>query len=208
MEWNDVIMTEEDLRAWVGQPSELVKNKTISFLDGHCRAFISQSPFLLLSTANANGQCDASPRGDAPGFVRVLDDHHLLIPDRPGNRRIDSLRNMLANPHVGLLFLIPGLNETLRINGRACIVKDESLLKEQAVRGRIPRLGIIVTVEECFVHCAKAFLRSRLWQPETWIEPTDLPNPAQILADHAALPGVDSEAIATSLHETYTKRLY
>jgi PPOX class probable FMN-dependent enzyme len=126
--FTSVVTRESDLREVVGRPSDLALKKQLAALDEHCRAFIARSPFVLVATANAAGQCDVSPKGDAPGFVRVLDDTHLVIPDRPGNRRLDGMRNLLENPHVGLIFLIPGKEETLRVNGRASIVRDEALL--------------------------------------------------------------------------------
>lgn len=131
----NTIKSEEELRAILGYPSELVKNKAIDALDEHCRQFIAKSPLLIMATSDAEGLCDVSPRGDAPGFVLVLDDNHLVIPERPGNRRMDSLRNILSNPNAGLIFLIPGLEETLRVNGRAYIVRDEELLVEWNLMG-------------------------------------------------------------------------
>jgi PPOX class probable FMN-dependent enzyme len=202
------ISNEAELRSLIGEPSDLVKQKVISHLDVHCRDFIAQSPFLLLASADRSGLCDVSPRGDAPGFVLVLDDKHLLIPERPGNRRMDSMRNILSNPQVGLLFLIPGLGETLRINGKACIVKDETLLTQLEVNGRSPLVGIGVEVEECFVHCAKAFFRSKLWEPETWSDQKSLPSAAVMLADHAKIPGTTADEITKRLLESYTQRLY
>lgn len=202
------ISTEEELRALIGFPSQLVENKPIDHLDEHCRRFLAQSPFALISTSNSGGDCDVSPRGDAPGFVMVLDEKHLLIPDRPGNRRSDSMRNILSNPHASLLFLIPGLEETLRVNGRACIVQDQDLLEQMAVHGRVPLLGIGIEVEECYVHCAKALKRSKLWQPGSWPAAEALPNMAQMLADHAKLPGMSAKEVAEALHDSYTKRLY
>src|SRR5579875_182621 len=126
----------------MGHPSELVRHKVIDHLDEHCRNFISLSPYALISTANAHGECDVSPRGDAPGFVLVIDEKHLVIPERPGNRRMDSLPNILSNPHVGLIFLIPGLEETLRVNGEACVLRDDSVLSQMEVNGRRPLVGI------------------------------------------------------------------
>lgn len=204
----DVVTSAEELQEWLGTPSQLAANKVIDHLDTHVRHFISLSPFLTMSTADANGHCDVSPRGDAPGFVLVLDEKRLVIPERPGNKRIDSIRNILSNPRVGLLFLIPGLEETLRINGRAVVVRDAELLAKMAVNGRSPLLGIVVEVEECFVHCAKALKRSGLWKPETWQEREHLPNPARMIADHVKLPGVTTEKVAGMLEESYTKRLY
>jgi uncharacterized protein len=207
--FRNVVTSEAELAELLGgTPSKIAANKVIGQLDEHCREFISKSPFLLMATADGNGGCDVSPRGDAPGFVQVLDEHRLLIPERPGNKRADSLRNLLANPQIGLIFLIPGLDETLRINGRACIVKDADLLAPLAVSGKTPVLGIGVGVEECFIHCAKAFKRSGLWQPDAWLVHADLPSPAKILAAHCALPGLDEAEVAAGLQESYTKRLY
>ncbi|WP_139488040.1 pyridoxamine 5'-phosphate oxidase family protein [Brevibacillus dissolubilis] len=207
--FRQTISSEEELQELLGgKPSQLASNKVITQLDQHCRDFIAKSPFLFLSTSNREGLCDASPRGDAPGFVMVLDDKTILIPERPGNRRVDSMRNILSNPHVGLLFLIPGLEETLRINGRACLVQDQDLLEQMQVKGRTPLLGIGVEVEECFVHCAKAFKRSGLWQSESWLEPQELPSVPKMLADHVKLPGMTGESVAELLEESYTKRLY
>lgn len=206
--FQNIITCEEELRSLLGHPSDLVMRKSIPYLDEHCQQFIAKSPFLFLATSNTEGLCDASPRGDGPGFVRVLDEKHLLIPDRPGNRRLDSMRNIINNPHVGLLFMIPGLEETLRINGQACLVRDERLLKEMAVKDRIPLLAIAVEVEECFVHCAKAFKRSGLWNQESWPSKEGLPSPAQMLADHARLADVTVKEVEDLLRESYTKRLY
>src|SRR5207247_4166811 len=167
----------EALRAIVGgQPSEVAQKKELTALDAHARTFIARSPFLLLGTADVEGRCDVSPKGDAPGFVRVLDDHHLVIPDRPGNKRLDGMRNLLANPHIGLIFLIPGREETLRVNGRASIVRDEDILESLAARDKRPNVAIAVEVEECFIHCTKAFRRSQLWEPEAGPDRPILPS--------------------------------
>ncbi|QRG70715.1 pyridoxamine 5'-phosphate oxidase family protein [Brevibacillus choshinensis] len=203
-----VITEESQLRELLGEPSRLVQNKSISYLDEHCRDFLARAPFLILSTADTEGNCDASPRGDAPGFVYVLDDRHLVIPERPGNKRMDSLRNILANPHVGLIFMIPTLEETLRINGRACVIRDAKVLEKMAVNGKVPTIGIGVQVEECYVHCAKAFMRSGLWNPEKWPAPESVPNMAQVLADHVKLPGVTAKEVAIGLEDSYKNRLY
>ncbi|GMK40510.1 phosphohydrolase [Paenibacillus sp. CCS19] len=205
---SQLIRTEEELRALIGFPGELVERKMITQLDAHCRDFIARSPFVLLSTSNEAGQCDVSPRGDDPGFVHVLDDRHLVVPERPGNKRIDSLRNIIANPHVGMLFMIPGLGETLRVNGRASITKDEKLLSRMAVKDRVPMLGIIVEAEECYMHCAKAFLRSQLWKPEFWPGKELLPSPAAIIAAHASMEGVTADTVADRLADGYKNRLY
>lgn len=202
------VNTEDELRLLVGQPSELVKNKTIPFLDHHCIDFISKSPFLVMSTCDGNGNCDVSPRGDAKGFVLVLNEKQLIIPERMGNRRIDSLRNILSNPNIGLIFFIPGLGETLRINGRATIIKDEHLLKNLAVGEKIPQLGIGIDVEECFIHCAKAFRRSQIWEPYTWMEKSLLPSASEILFEHAKLPNTSMADIQKGLEDSYRNRLY
>ncbi|MGO4183936.1 pyridoxamine 5'-phosphate oxidase family protein [Paenibacillus sp. MCAF9] len=204
----EFIASESELRSLIGYPSELVQHKDITHLDEHCRDFIAKSPFVFISTSNSDGQCDGSPRGDTAGFVHVIDDKHLVIPERPGNKRIDSLRNILSNPQIGLVFLIPGLGETLRINGRAFITKDNELLAIMAVNEKIPLLGIVVAVEECFLHCAKAFRRSKLWESHSWLPKNELPSPSKIIASHVNLEGVTSELVAARLEQGYTKRLY
>ncbi len=206
--FRDVVSTEAELREVIGEPSELVLRKQLPALDGHCRAFIARSPFVLVGTAGAGGRCDVSPRGDGPGFALVLDERTLLIPDRPGNRRVDGFRNVLENPHVGLLFVIPGMEETLRVNGRACIVRDADLLGRMAVGGKTPTLALAVEVEEAFLHCAKAFKRSRLWQAETWPDRADLPSLGKMLLDQVRLPDTTAETLDAAIEESYAKRLY
>ncbi|EJL43190.1 phosphohydrolase [Brevibacillus agri] len=206
--FREVVTSEEQLRETFGVPSPLVQNKSISQLDEHCRNYIAQSPFLIISTADEKGNCDASPRGDAPGFVHIIDDRHLVIPERPGNKRMDSITNILVNPHIGLIFLIPTLEETLRINGRACVIQDQDILEKMAVKGKVPALGIGVQVEECYVHCAKAFMRSGLWKPDKWPEAGTTPNIAKMLADHVKLPGISAKEVAEGLQDSYTNRLY
>jgi PPOX class probable FMN-dependent enzyme len=199
----------EELRPLLGNPSKLSANKVIHSLDSYCRDFIAKSPFLVISTANSEGLCDVSPRGDAPGFVHVVDDNHLFIPDRPGNRRMDSIRNILSNPYIGLLFMVPGLGETFRVNGTACITRDRSLLEQTAVRGIVPLMGIGVKVEECYLHCAKAFKRSGLWQPETWLQEELRPSAPRILAAHVSgKTEVTVDEVQELLNESYTKRMY
>jgi PPOX class probable FMN-dependent enzyme len=205
--FNETITTKEDLRSLIGTPSDLAVHKVISELDEHCRHFIAQSPFLFMSTSDQTGQCDVTPRGDAPGFVLILNNKHLVIPEHPGNRRMDSMYNIIENPHAGLIFVIPGLEETLRINGRACIVRDQSLLEQMQVKGRNPVLGIGIEIEECFIHCAKAFKRSHLWNPESWSKKEKLPSIPSMMAAHIKRPDVSAELIEQSLAESYTKRL-
>jgi len=207
-QFTDLVTSEAELRALLGEPSELVIRKQLAALDHHCRAFIALSPFLLLGTANARGECDVSPRGDAPGFVLALDDHTLVIPDRPGNRRIDSLRNIVAHGGVGLLFMVPGVEETLRINGQACIVRDAAILARLEAGGKVPRLAIAVDVAEAFLQCAKALKRSRLWDAATWPERAALPTLAQILHDQVPTDGVTVDALHAAFEESYRERLY
>ena len=160
----------ETLRATIGEGNPGVAQKVMDHLDDFARDFLARSPFLVLATSDDAGHADASPKGDAPGFVLVEDDHSLVIPDRPGNKLVMGHLNVLRNPRVGVLFLIPGTNETLRVNGRAELTRDPELLERLAARGRPAVLGIRVRVDECFFHCAKAFIRSKLWQPDQWGE--------------------------------------
>jgi uncharacterized protein len=206
--FKSVVASTEELRELVGEPSELARKKVIHFIDDHCREFISKSPFLALATSDENGCCDVSPRGDEKGFVLVLNEQFLVIPERTGNRRVDSLNNILYNPQIGLLFLIPGLIETLRINGKATIIKDEDILDKLSVKGKRPTVGIAVEVEECFLQCGKALKRSNLWESSFWLPKEELPSGAKILADHAKLPGIDEQAMKERLEEGYRNRMY
>jgi uncharacterized protein len=206
--FRNVIETDAELRALMGEPSKGAIAKEIAALDVHCRAFIARSPFVLVATAGAAGRCDVSPKGDAPGFVLVLDEQRLLIPDRPGNKRFDGMRNLLENPHVGLIFLVPGVEETLRVNGRGWIVRDPELLARCEARGKVPPLGIGVEVEEAFIHCAKAFKRSGLWEPASWPDLSGLASPAQMLFDHVRPPGMTVGELDRQLQEGYRQRLY
>jgi PPOX class probable FMN-dependent enzyme len=181
--FTDTITTLEQLREIIPEPNELARRKQISVIDEHCRAFIERSPFLFLATSNAAGDCDVSPKGDAPGFVQVLDEHTIAIPDRPGNNRLDSLTNILDNPHAAAIFIIPGAEWTLRVNGRATIVRDAHILERCAVNGKRPALAIAIEVEEAFLHCPKCMLRSKLWDSEEWTSKDDL-SFAQIARDH------------------------
>jgi PPOX class probable FMN-dependent enzyme len=191
-----------------GWPSERALNKEIDRLDKHCRAIVEKSPFLLLGTSDPTGRCDVSPKGDYPGFVRVLDDRTVAIPDLPGNNRLDTLMNILNNPQVGLIFMIPGMNETLRINGTVRLVRDAALLESMAYQGKLPKLAIVVDVQEVFTHCPKAFIRSKLWSEESRIDRSELPSYAEILRDHTGLVECDVEElqreidqrVATTLH--------
>jgi hypothetical protein len=166
------------------------------------------SPLLFISTSDDQGLCDVSPRGDAPGSVLVLDEQHLVIPERPGNRRNDSLRNILLNPRIGMIFIIPGLEETLRINGKALVIKDENILEQMKSRDKKPLLGIGVEVEECFIHCAKAFKRSKVWDTQSWADNDALPSVSAILKDHVNSIEFTEDVIRKGLEESYEKRLY
>jgi PPOX class probable FMN-dependent enzyme len=192
------IVTEARLREIYGPPTPRAAAKQIDHLDAHCRAFIAASPFLLMATSDGT-RLDVSPKGDRPGFAVVEDDHHLLIPDWPGNSRIDGLRNIVVQPQVGLIFLIPSVRETLRVNGRASIHDDRELLQACALNGRLPLTVLRVTVKEVFLHCAKAFLRSQLWQPETWPGTRPVPPMGEMIRDHAGISGpVETEAETTA----------
>jgi len=165
------ISSVEQLRELIGEPYPIVKLKLLSALDEMAIDFIAHSPFLVLGTADADGNLDVSPKGDRPGFVVVENETTLLVPDRPGNKLIFSLQNILANPHVGLIFMVPGTDETLRVNGVAELTTDPAILNRLAARGKTPPLAIRVSVRECFFHCAKAFRRSQLWRHENWPAP-------------------------------------
>lgn len=200
-----LVTDEHELRTLVGSPSSRATLKQRNSLDDHCRAFISASAFVLFATAGRDGRCDVSPKGDAPGFVRVLDDHRLVVPDRPGNKRLDGMRNLLANPQVGLLFVVPGREETLRVNGQAWITRDPELLGQCVVEGKTPLLAIGVKVEECFMHCAKAFRRSQLWAPDTWPPREALPSMACVLFDQIRPSGLTASDYERDIAEGYQK---
>jgi uncharacterized protein len=207
-EFNDILTTEAELREIVGVPAARPVLKERPTLDAHCRAFIARSPFLLMATAGRDGRCDVSPKGDAPGFALVLDERRLVIPDRPGNRRLDGMTNLVANPHIGLIFLVPGREETLRVNGRASITRDADLLARCAVQGRTPRLAIGVEVEQCFMHCGKALRRAHLWAQEEWPAPDALPSLARVLFDQIQPKGVTLHEYECDLAEDAATRLY
>jgi uncharacterized protein len=188
---NATIETEAELRALIGEPLELVRSKIADRLNVLTREFIERSPFLCLATADANGSCDVSPRGDPTGFVRILDDRTLLLPERPGNKLADSLRNILQNPHVGLIFVIPGVTDTFRVNGRATLTTDAELLGPCVIEGKTPKLGILVDIESAYTHCSKAFLRSQLWDPARFVDGSELPTGGEI---HRELQGGNFDA--------------
>ena len=202
-----LITTARELADLIGVPSEVAVKKQQARLDQHMTNFISQSPFVLIGTVGQDGTCDVSPRGDAQGaLARVLDSSTLVIPERTGNRRADSLRNILETGRIGLLFLIPGLGETLRVNGRACVTRDDDLLASLTAQGKQPLVAMGVEVEECFLQCAKALIRSQLWQGIA--RHSSLPSFAQILMDQTQVAGHTVESLHQAIEESYSQRLY
>ncbi|MCE2486539.1 MAG: pyridoxamine 5'-phosphate oxidase family protein [Desulfurellaceae bacterium] len=198
--------TPTELRSVYRAPAARATQKVLDHLDVHCQHFIALSPLCILSSTEADGCADASPRGDPPGFVQVLDEKTLLLPDRPGNNQVDSLQNIVANPGVGLLFLVPGMNETLRVKGRAEIVTDPALLSPLTVNRKAPLSGLRITVETAFLHCGRALIRSRLWDPAVQIERSSYPTYGQVLADQ--IQGADAREIDQSEAEANRHRLY
>lgn len=176
------ITSHEELRELLGAPMPRAVTKERTVLHERDRQWLAASPFCLVATAGADGSCDVSPKGDPPGFTLVLDETTIAIPERPGNRRADGYRNILDNPHVGLVYLIPGRTDTLRINGRARLVRDAPFFADMVVKGHRPVLAVVVEIEQIFYHCAKAFLRSELWRPETW-RPDALPSRPRLIKE-------------------------
>jgi PPOX class probable FMN-dependent enzyme len=194
------IRDEAVLREVIGSPTELVLTKIADRLNALTRQFVEHSPFVCVATARPDGGLDVSPRGDPPGFVRILDERTLLLPDRPGNRIADTLTNLLEDPRIALLFLIPGIGDTFRVNGRARIVDDAELLAPSAVDGKVPRLGLLVSIEEAYTQCSKALIRSDLWNPEHHVDRSELPSSGEILRsvrdDEFDAEGYDRERAA------------
>lgn len=205
------ILDEPSLRALFHEVTPLATQKCMTSLDLHAEAFIELSPFLCLGTQNGSGSADVSPRGDVAGFVKVLDSTTLAIPDRPGNNRLDSLANILSNPAVGLLFIIPGFDDTLRVNGTAALTTDPEVLQRMEVKGRAPKLAILITISEVFLHCAKAFKRSHLWDPEHFRDRGDLPSLSKMILDQtsgAPSSGEEMCRIDQELEQEYARTLY
>lgn len=178
-----VVTNEAALQKILGKPHSQVVDKTIHKLDKHCEGFIARSPFLLVASSDNEGNFDISPKGDPEGFVEVINESTLVIPERLGNRRADTFKNVLTNPEVGLIFLIPGKKESLRISGKATIIQDEDILKRMTVNGKTPQLGLAVEVTEAFFHCSKCMVRSKLWSPESWPSLEGLPSLAETMVD-------------------------
>ncbi|WP_019634388.1 pyridoxamine 5'-phosphate oxidase family protein [Actinomadura atramentaria] len=200
------ITTSDDLRALLGTPKPRAVSKERVRLHARDREWLAASPFCLIGTSDADGNCDVSPKGDPPGFVHVIDDTTVAIPERPGNRRGDGYLNILSNPHVGLLSIVPGRSETLRINGRARLLRDAPYFSSMVVKGHRPILAIEVDIEQIFFHCAKSFLRSRLWKPGTW-NPDALPSHARLVKEVQDTPET-LEELEQYYGETYAKTLY
>ncbi|HEX5247139.1 MAG TPA: MSMEG_1061 family FMN-dependent PPOX-type flavoprotein [Gaiellaceae bacterium] len=199
------ITDDADLRAVIGSPTELVVSKISDRLNELTRQFIERSPFVCVATKMPNGGIDVSPRGDPAGFVRIIGDRELLIPERPGNRIADTLTNLLADPSIGLLFLIPGVGDSFRVNGRGVITDDRELLTPSAVEGSVPKLGILVSIDEAYTQCSKALIRSELWNPERHIERSELPSSGEILRSLND-PAFDAEEYDRARAERYARR--
>ena len=202
-----VVADTAGLRELYPEPTGLAAKKAIPKLDKHCRHFISLSPFLTLATSDGDGNLDVSPKGDAPGFVEVVDDTTLLIPDRMGNNRVDGLRNILANPRVGILFMIPGVDETLRVNGRARISTDPATLDRFVINAKAPTTVTVVAVDEAFLHCSKAMKRSKLWTEDYRVERSILPSLGRMIAEQIA-DGTTVEAAEARVEESLRTRFY
>ncbi len=201
------LKSREELRGHYRAASEGSLRKEMKSLDRHARAFLEKSPFVVIGTSDRKGHGDVTPKGDRPGFVVVLDERTIAIPDRPGNNRLDTLENLLVDPTIGLLFLIPGMDETLRINGTARITVDDDLRERLAVDGKLPTSVIVVSIGSVYMHCAKAFMRSALWKPASWPNRKEMPTLGQILKDQLALAEVPT-AIDQSLDQGYQKSMW
>jgi uncharacterized protein len=205
--FRDVVTSEEQLRTVVGQPPEHSVAKVINSFDDHVRSFVAHSPFVFVASTAPDGAVDVSPKGDAAGFVKLLDDQTLAIPDRPGNRRLDTFRNILKNPDVGLIFIIPGITHTLRMSGKAVIVRDLELRNQFAVNGKTPEHVLVVDVFHILSHCPKCMVRSALWQPDKWPETSSLPSFAEMIVAHSKV-GRTVEEMQTMVEQGNRERLY
>lgn len=205
--FEEVIISRERLRELNKHPSHFVRNKEIDHLDDICRRFIAASPFVVIASRGRDGRLDVSPKGDPAGFVKVLDDKTLAIPDRLGNNRLDTFENLLTCPDVGLIFIIPGNGDTLRVSGKGQIVRDSALQDRLAVNGKPPNLVLVITVEEAFLHCPKCIIRSRLWKPDQWPDLSDVPTLAEAMVAHGSLSESMTEVEAV-IENSNTKRLY
>src|SRR6476661_7276675 len=204
----DAVGDEAGLRGLYQQPMGLAVLKQLDRLDAHCRNFLAHSPFAVIGSTRPGRGTDVSPRGDGPGFARVLDDHTIAIPDRPGNNRLDTMSNIMTDAEVGLLFFIPGIDETLRINGTARLSHDQALLAAAAVSGREPRLVILVTVKEAFLHCGKALKRSKLWHDDYRVDKKSFPSLGRMIVEQTKPKDVTVEQAETFIAENYVTGLY
>ncbi|QQS10608.1 MAG: pyridoxamine 5'-phosphate oxidase family protein [Rhodospirillales bacterium] len=205
------VLDDEGARALVaryGATSPVAAKKDIGRIDAHMKRFIETAPFCCVSTADADGRQDATPRGDPPGSFRVIDERTLAIPDRPGNNRLDTLRNLLVNPQIGLLFMIPGMNETTRVNGVARLSVDAELLASMAVQGKPPLCAIVVEVREAYMHCPKAFMRSKLWDPEARIDRASFPSLICMIGDQVGLAEAERNAAEARSARAYREGLW
>ena len=206
-EAKNVVTTAEEIKEILGKdfPSQTIK--VIDHIDDHCRAWIERTAFIVISSADATGAMDVSPKGDPPGFVKILDQHTLAIPDRLGNHRGDTFKNVIENPRVGIMFVIPQRTEVVRVSGKAQVVKDPDLLADMAVNQKFPDLALLVRVEEAMFHCGKSMIRSRMWQPEEWGSIEGLPTYGQALKDHGNMPD-PIEELDAMVERNETQRLY
>ena len=202
----DTIRDEAQLREIIGDPTDALLAKISDRLNQLTRQFIERAPLVCVATAMPDGGLDVSPRGDPAGFVRILDDRTLLIPERPGNRIADTLTNLLADPRIGLLFIIPGVGDTFRVNGRALLTDDAELLAPSAIEGKVPKLGILVTIEQAYTQCSKAFIRSDLWNPSRHISRSDLPSAGAIMRAVTADPDYDADGYDSERAARYARR--
>lgn len=204
--FDDAVQSEERLREIVGNASEMIMNKHTEYLTPLLRQYLTTSTFFLMATAGADGSCDVTPRGDAVNTVQIIDDRTIVVPDRKGNRRVDSFRNILANPHVGLLFVVPGIEETVRVNGRATITSNAAVLERMAIDGKKPELGIVVEINEVFVHCARSFLRGSVWDESKWVDPSTVPTLRAMISEqkHFTPPKPEED----TRNEDYRSELY
>ena len=205
--FDDALVSEEQLRLIYEPPTGLAATKEIDHVDDAARAFVACSSLLFVASTDARGRLDVTPRGGQPGFVSVLDDGHLVIPDATGNRRIDTSRNIVATGRAGLIFLIPGRQQTLRINGRACVTARPDLLAATTPVGKPPRTAIVVAADEVFTHCPKAFVRSKAWEPEHWLDANAQPSPAEVVLAHQRDPSLTIADVERSAAESLLHRL-
>jgi PPOX class probable FMN-dependent enzyme len=192
-----------ELRPLYEKPSSMVFNKQIDYIDAHCRNFIARSPLVMVGTIHPTRGMDVSPRGDPPGFVKILDQHHLAIPDRPGNNRLDTLENLLEDPKIGLMFVIPGIADVLRINGTARLTTSRPLLESMAANGKLPKLAVVVKVTEAFLHCARALMRARLWSDDYRVERGQLPTLGRMIVEQSKTADVSVEQADAGINAAY-----